>query len=294
MEDLNGLSEDEVESLEAKFGHGRIHVKGRKRPRNPDEAEERPQKKRGSKRVPTIRTNIRTKEVLEMKTGNQDQNLAQNRAPSPFMEALQIARQINTRRPREDQPQEFEQLQTVLGKLDKDAQSNLVFRLVKEVLEDKAPIQGLFPVARKAGMVGVAFNTAALRKAILQGGLSLSDMQEVGLAEIKLNRDNKPYIVYRIGHQSLAEAAPKLRESGKLDAARILEEHLRSSERSMLLAKAARDAQKTNPAETKVEASTEVTDEANETPPAAEKKSKNRTVKKTTVKKPKTASKPKS
>lgn len=178
---------------------------------------------------------------------NQGQNQTQERTLSPFWETLQAARQINTKYPREDQPEEFGQLQTAFNKLDEGSKSGLVFYLVKEVLEDKAPIQGLFQVARAAKMMGVAFNTAAVRKAIVQGKASFDQLREAGIVEIKPGEGNKPFFTkYHIGYEHLTKAAQILRETGNNAAAQILEEHLRANERNRALAQAAREAKKAN------------------------------------------------
>ncbi len=166
----------------------------------------------------------------------------QTPTPSPFGAALRAARAITSRRPHEGQPQELAELREALSKLDEGACRNLVFRLVKEVLEDRARIQALFPVAREARMMGVAFNTAAISRALREGGLTLSDLRLVGLAEIKIGKANKPYVVYHVGLETVKSAAEKLRRAGKKGAAAILSEHLRRYDRNRQLAAAAKAA----------------------------------------------------
>lgn len=194
---------------------------------------------------------------MKQETKEKTQKIPQaNRAPSPFQVALQAARRVTTQRPWEEQPAEMEAVRVAMVALDEDGRRSIVFRLVNEVLEDESSLACLFSAAKMVRMVGVAHNTAAIRKAMREGNLTLTDLQNAKLAEIKLNREKKPYVVYRIGHKSLAEAEPLLRSAGKGVAAEVLAVHIRRGERNRLLAAAAKDA-----AATSVTAALEVTTE---------------------------------
>jgi len=157
---------------------------------------------------------------------------------NPFWTAFNAAQKINTQKPGEDQSEEFGLLEASIAKLDKETQKRLVFLMAKKVLEGNLQIQPLFAVARIAKMITVAYNASVIKKAT-EEGLTFSDLCQVGLAEIRKREDGKPSITYRLGKEALKEASQKLRMSGKINSAKIIEDHLRRGERNKALAEAA-------------------------------------------------------
>jgi|GEM_PF-6817265 len=169
--------------------------------------------------------------------------------PNPFWAAVDAARAIKTRRPQEEQPKEMAALKEALASLDDGDKERILWRLVKEVLEDEAPVPCLFPMARECHMMTVAYNAACLRRVIVEGDLTLDDLKVGGLAEIKINEKKRPYIVYYVGKESLSNGQTKLREAGKNRAADIISEHLRKADRHKELERAARAARNAASAE---------------------------------------------
>lgn len=171
---------------------------------------------------------------------------AKKREVTPFGLALRTARKITTRKPREEQPTEYNELVDALRKLDSKEKTNLFFRLAKEVLEEKSPLEGLFAVAFKTGNGKLAHHVAAIRKAMLVGKLEFENLVKSGLAEVRTIKD-KPRTIYRIGKKAIEEAILKLVEMEENKAARILAEHLRTSNRMDFIAKQKREAKKKTP-----------------------------------------------
>lgn len=237
---LEGGDEDALNELS---GPDPVEIK---KTRDQDEADGEHQDRGKTKRKG--RGNFKTSAPMfvegEVKMENQK---SQKREPTPFMLALRAAQKITTRRPKEEQPEEFELLQAALGKISEEELQSLVWRLVKDVLEDNAATQGLFPVARAARMMTVAYNTAIVKR-VIQEGVSFHELREAGLVELKIGGNGRPYAVYRVGNQTLASAAKSFREKGKLVAAKMLEEHLRHAERNAALSRFARDTKKTEEA----------------------------------------------
>lgn len=161
----------------------------------------------------------------------------------PLPAAMQAAKKIVTKRPDQDQKDDLANLCAAIDKLNEDGRRTLVFRLMSEVLEEMTPIQSLFAAARYCRMQGVAFNTAAVKTAMREGNLTLSDLRDIGLAEIRLDKERRPYVVYYVGHERLLGAARKLRQAGNAAAAQVLETHLRREEKNRLLAEFAKEAQ---------------------------------------------------
>lgn len=175
-------------------------------------------------------------EVKTMRAGD-SKNPQTQKAPTPFVIAIIAARKITTREPRDEQPAEMEILKKAMDVLDEDGKRSIVFRLVNEVLEDKTPLQCLFPAARIAGMSSTAHSVAAIRRAIREGGLSFSDLRESGIAVIKQNQTTKlPYTVYYVGHEAMVKAEEVLRKAGKTQGAECLAIHIRRGERNRALA----------------------------------------------------------
>ncbi len=166
---------------------------------------------------------------------------------NPFWQAVDAAKEITTRNPEERQPEKHQQLLTILKGLSKKTQLAVLFRLVNEVLEEQASIQGLFAVAREIGILPVAHGASAILK-VIREGCSFDDLQDSGLAEIRTREANngaKAYIVYFVGQKALWGAAEHFRKTEQISFAQVLEEHLRRGERYRRLARARLEAQKT-------------------------------------------------
>ncbi|MBI2626234.1 MAG: hypothetical protein HYW69_01415 [Candidatus Nealsonbacteria bacterium] len=235
------FGEEVRERLGERFGRNHVHAEGDGKPER-----NRGEKKHGQKpaRVETIRQ-VKKEEPMKPQTIPVARPQTTTRAPqttareyTPFGSALWNARQITTRRPDQEQVEIFTALQKAVSQLDEDGKRNLVFRLQKEVMEDKGcGIPGLFTVCRMARMLAVAASTAAVR----QTGLTFGGLQAAGLAEAKPGRDGKDaYVVYKFGALNLVEAAKKLRRNSNVTAAKVLEEHISRGERNRAL----REAQK--------------------------------------------------
>lgn len=213
----------------------KIQKKGRRR----NEGSPR-QKIKKRHRAPQQEESMKKKSQTQTQT--QPQSITTDTAaPKPFWEIMKAARAINTRRPAEEQPEELTALKEALAGLDGAGRDRVLWRIVTEVLEEKAPVQCLFPVAYAARKIPVAHNAAVLKRAITEGSLDLGNLRLCGLADVRKNADGRPYIVYRVGTLAFSNAIPKLRVNGKAEAADILATHLRKVERYRQLAKAARD-----------------------------------------------------
>ena len=178
-------------------------------------------------------------ESMKTKSTQQTTDTVTPPGPSPFQVAMKAARAINTRRPAEEQPAELAELKEALESLDAKGRVKLLWRLINEVQDGKSPVQALFPVAYGARRMSMAHNAAALRRAIVEDDLTLSDLRLVGLAEIKFDVRNKPYVRYIIALAGFAAALPHLRTAGKNKAADLIAEHLRRAERNRQLYQAA-------------------------------------------------------
>ncbi|MFA5767489.1 MAG: hypothetical protein WC919_06190 [Candidatus Paceibacterota bacterium] len=231
---------DDVQALEEELGEGGFR-KERRNKRPKEEKEPAKAKKKKSKRIPNIAT-----EAVEMKTDKETPEAKREAArtshgPSPFILALQAARTITSRNPRQDQPEELTKLEEQLKKLEEGQVRKIVFRIQKEVLEEETKIQALFTVCRHARMIGVAYNTSTLMRAIREGDLLFQDLQDAGLAELKKDEKTKNvYTFYHAGSEKLRAGAEFLRQHGKVAAADIIAEHLRRSGRERAKAVAMR------------------------------------------------------
>jgi len=128
---------------------------------------------------------------------------------NPFWSAVSAAREITSRDPAERQPEKHQQLLAALKGLPEKTRLAVLFRLVNEVLEEQASIQGLFAVAREMRMLPVAHGTSAILK-VIREGCSFNDLRDSGLAKIRTRETShgaKAYIVYFIGQKALWEAA---------------------------------------------------------------------------------------
>lgn len=158
--------------------------------------------------------------------------------PTPFGNALYLARKISSR---ED---DTTALSSAMNRIDDDGKKKLVFRLQKEVLEGKAEVSGIFAAARIAKMMSVAHFTAATRKAMQIGGLTLDNLRELGLAKLGVSQDKKtPYIRYTLSYETLKEAVATLRTNGNFKAAEALERPLLEIQKRRMLQAAVREAE---------------------------------------------------
>jgi len=162
----------------------------------------------------------------------------ENNQRNPFWVAFDAIQKINARNPRKDQPEELNSMITVVEKMNMQTQRRLVFFCAKKVLEGDSKIQGLFAVAKMSKMIAIAYNTSAIKKAIEVEGLSFDDLIQSGLVKIKKNNTGRPSTIYFFGKDSLENASKKLRTNGHIEAAKVLEDHLRRGERVKALAEA--------------------------------------------------------
>lgn len=207
--------------------------------RRPHESREEPRVRDGRKRIvagPPVKKN-------EKKEKEEQEPMKTTEPKSPFTAALVAARKITTHEPKEEQPVELEALKRAMAILGEDDQRSMVFRLVNEVLEDRTPLQCIFPVARIAGISSIAHSTAAIKRAIREGGLLFGDLQAAGLVAVKINpATEKPYSVYFVGHSALVKAEDYFRHNDKSQAAEVLAVHIRRGERNRALAAAIKNA----------------------------------------------------
>jgi hypothetical protein len=223
-------TEDEPKSREKRKPRGKIP--------EPEPILPLPVEKNTSEEVPEMVAQSK-KNALDkakvVKPANQKQTRPQ---PSPFGQALYAARLITTRRPEEEQPEEYKKLCDAMDDLDDRGRRNLVFQLQKKVMEDKCQKAGLFAAARRARMLAVAVSTVTVQRT----GLTFSGLQEVGLVFIDKDKDGHPRTNYRFGKANLVEAAKKLRRQGNINAAQTLEAYLSRNEREKALREAAKEA----------------------------------------------------
>jgi hypothetical protein len=196
----------------------------RSRRRHEHEADDSEKRNRSPKKK-NYKINDVPEEVRVVK--KEKEKAQNNNKPSPFGRALFVARQITARQAQEEQPELFASLQEAIDQLDGDSRRNLVFRLQGETMEDKCRVAGLYATARMCKMLSVAAATAAVKAT----GLTFASLLDLGLVEIRV-RNNKPYTVYRFGHENLAKAASQLRRSGNTFAAERLEKYLSQGEKA--------------------------------------------------------------
>lgn len=208
-----------------------------------------------------------TPERKDTMTTDQTQPRRERTTGEPFFQALELARQINTRQPQSEQPEIYAELMATLKQLDYGQKRNLTNRVRDEVLQDRCPTQGLFPVAREAGIFPVAPNTAAVKTAMRENDLSCVDLVKAGLGEMKVNpRVGRAFFTGRVRFEDIEAAIPLLRENGKTKAADSLRGYLDKQELRQLGREAERDFRAK---QATTQASSHV--EATETPaPAAE------------------------
>jgi hypothetical protein len=171
---------------------------------------------------------------------------------SPFGRALFLARQI------QDRTADTSELTRVVSSLEAQEQRKLIFRVQREVLfEATSRLPALFAVCRAAkseegkNALGLAYATAAVYKAVHEGGMSLEDMLAVGLARVNTFQTKEGKTVSRveprISREILQSATRQLRQRGRRAAAEILENYLLQGERRRLEAQARRRAAEAKP-----------------------------------------------
>lgn len=165
----------------------------------------------------------------------------ESRTPHPFTVARRTAQQIETRDFEEKQADLAGRFKAAMQELDLESKKKIFWMLVRDVMDGRVKVPGLFAVALRCGMGHLAHNVAALVKAVHEGDLGPTDLVEAGLAEAKAGNNGRPnYFQYFVGHGSLKEAVPKLEASGKTVAAEVLKKHLRQGETHRLLQQANR------------------------------------------------------
>lgn len=138
---------------------------------------------------------------------------------SDFGHALYLARRIASK------DDDTAELKEVIGRLGDNDRKKIVFRIQGEVLEDKAKVPGIFAVAYAAKMPPVAHYTAAVKRAMRDGGLTLDDLRELGLAEITTSPDKKWVgLRYTLGYNNLRKAVDILRSRKENYEAKAVED----------------------------------------------------------------------
>jgi len=174
---------------------------------------------------------------------------------SAFGRAIYLARQI------EDRNADTSELTHVVSQLEDKEKKSLVFRIQREVLfEGTCRLPVLFAVCKAAklkadngtrDMLGVAYASAAVYKALHEGGMSLEDMLAVGLATVNTFQTKEGKTVSRVeprvSRETLQSATRQLRRRGKRAAAEILENYLLQGERRRAEARARREAKAGTP-----------------------------------------------
>lgn len=207
----------------------------RRRPRR-KELEEEPgqiRKTRSKKEKAPAPTVILIEEAKEVKK----KEVAKTQIkPNPFRVALNCARLITTKFPETEQPKELAELTKAMKALSENDQRQIVFNIQKGVMEDQVPMQALFAVVPFQKMWLVAHNTGCVKKAEREDNLKFGDLERAGLVVVKKSPHNgNPYTVYMTGRESLEKAAITLRQIGKIQAANIIQQHLRRNERKKRL-----------------------------------------------------------
>ena len=158
------------------------------------------------------------------------------REPSPFGQALHLARQIT------DRDQDMTEVEAAVKALDERGQKNIVFRLAGECLRLHVEVPAVFAVARAARMMSVAHSVATIRA----GQLGITELTKLGLLEVQIGerdgrRDDR--LIPHVGHEALKAAAVALRAEGNTSAAEVLEKHLAFGDERRLFAEARRAAE---------------------------------------------------
>lgn len=159
---------------------------------------------------------------------------------SPFWEAFNTAKRITTRKPREEQPQEADSLEAVVGMLTDQERNAVVFRAQIPVVSEEFPIEGFFALARAARMSHAAHAAAAVLNAKRIEGLTVPDLQSYGLVELKVSTAGKPYFLPKFGKERVKEAAKQLAVEGRHEGAKALRLYLERSAQAAELGKARR------------------------------------------------------
>ncbi len=160
---------------------------------------------------------------------------------NPMWGVVEAAKKIESRQPKEEEPEEHQALLDALNKVSEKGQKEAVWRLMEQVVEEKAPVQGLYALTRELHMTPVATGTTALLK-VIRAGATQEDLENSGLAQLRGGKH--PHYIYRVGREAITEAAKHFREEGQIELAQVLEEHLRRGERKRKLARARREARK--------------------------------------------------
>lgn len=167
----------------------------------------------------------------KMETRRNESKRDGKREVTPIETTLRVARQITTRKPKEEQPDLYSKLVEAIKEVEEDYRSKLFFRLAGEVVRGETPVQGLFVVGREVRMSGIVHHVATLAKAVREEMLSTEDLRAVGLAEVKANfKGTKSWTTYKFGLEAFRAAVPKLKELGKCQAEKILRDHVLKSE----------------------------------------------------------------
>lgn len=159
---------------------------------------------------------------------------------TPFGNALKLARMIKTR---ED---DVSDLQKVMSELNEGQQEAIVWRvLTYAILERQYTTAALFAAAHIARKVHIAHYGVPLLKLTREGGLSLKDLQALGLLKTGVNeKSKKAFLRPVIGRKAFEEAIKLLQESGDYAAAEILRKPILESDKRKLLREAKKDAER--------------------------------------------------
>ncbi|OGZ59076.1 MAG: hypothetical protein A3F94_01645 [Candidatus Spechtbacteria bacterium RIFCSPLOWO2_12_FULL_38_22] len=182
---------------------------------------------------------------------------------NPFWAAINAAKKVTTRRPQDDQPEVWAEIEAAVGMLEEDEKRKAPWRLVIPVFNEEVHIAGLFALARACRMTAMAHAVAAIVKAKRAGGLTTAGLEQFGLVKTVVSDDGKrAWLQPHTGQEAISAAAKLMDEADLKEGARALRAYLNVASVNRATGIARREAAKANDGKGADEVSaTETTDE---------------------------------
>ena len=146
---------------------------------------------------------------------------------NPFWAAINAAKKVTTRRPQDDQPEVWAEIEAAVGMLEEDEKRKAPWRLVIPVFNEEVHIAGLFALARACRMTAMAHAVAAIVKAKRAGGLTTAGLEQFGLVKTVVSDDGKrAWLQPHTGQEAISAAAKLMDEADLKEGARALRAYL--------------------------------------------------------------------
>ena len=146
---------------------------------------------------------------------------------NPFWAAINAAKKVTTRRPQDDQPEVWAEIEAAVGMLEEDEKRKAPWRLVIPVFNEEVHIAGLFALARACRMTAMAHAVAAIVKAKRAGGLTTAGLEQFGLVKTVVSDDGKrAWLQPHTGQEAISAASKLMDEADLKEGARALRAYL--------------------------------------------------------------------